>query len=458
MPAFELAELLQATGAELRGERTEHFADIVTDTRKITEGALFVALSGERFNGEDFAKDAVEKGAAGVIVSKNCPGDKLPSKGTVLVVEDTLKAYQQIAHAWRKKFDIPVIAVTGSNGKTTTKDFVAAVLSSRGPVCKTQGNFNNEVGLPLTLLSIREEHVAAVVEIGMRGMHQIETLAPVAEPSIGIVTNVGETHIELLGSIENIAKAKSELVEAIPENGAVILNQDDPRVAAMREKAKPGVKVLTFGIQEDSDIHGESIHTDEHMTRFTVCYREKYHDYVIPALGLHNVYNALAAVAVGFQMGLSAMEIHTGFQMLEATKMRFECTEKDGYRIINDAYNASPMSMKASLETTAKLSRESRRIAVLGDMLELGDVSETAHREVGHEVGENGFSILITYGEMSRWIDEGAAGKGVKEIYHAASHEEAAKILKPLLKRGDTILFKGSRGMQMEKILELTFG
>ena len=457
MPAFELSELLEATGAEFRGKRTEHFEDIVTDTRKIKEGVLFVALSGERFNGEDFAAEAVAKGAAGVVVSRNCPEDKLPAGGAVLVVENTLKAYQQIAHAWRMKFDIPVIAVTGSNGKTTTKDLVAAVLSARGPVCKTQANFNNEVGLPLTLLSIREEHVAAVVEIGMRGMHQIEELVPIAEPSIGIVTNVGETHIELLGSIENIAKAKSELVEGIPAGGTIILNQDDPRVAAMREKAGKDVRVLTFGIEQEADIRGDAIHTDEHMTRFSVCYREKFHDYVIPVLGRHNVYNALAAVAVGLAMGFSAMEIHMGFQTLEATKMRFECVERDGYRIINDAYNASPMSMKASLETTAKLSAESRKIAVLGDMLELGDISAEAHREVGHEVGRNGFSVLITYGEMSRKIDEGAAEAGVKDIRHAATHEEAAEMLKKLLHRGDTVLFKGSRGMKMEKILGLTF-
>lgn len=457
MPAFEISELLAATGAELHGESIEHFEDIVTDTRKITEGTLFVALSGERFNGEDFAAEAVEKGAAGVVVSRGCPREKYPSRGAVLVVENTLKAYQQIAHAWRMKFDIPVIAITGSNGKTTTKDLVAAVLSARGPVCKTQANFNNEVGLPLTLLSIRKEHVAAVVEIGMRGRHQIEELMPIAEPSIGIVTNVGETHIELLGSIENIARAKCEMVEGLPDNGTVILNADDQRVAAMAEKAKPGVRVMTFGIESEADIRGESIHTDEYVTRFTVCYNDKFHDYVIPLLGMHNVYNALAAVTVGFAAGLSSVEIHKGFLALEATKMRFECSEKDGCRIINDAYNASPMSMKASLETAAKLNPESRLIAVLGDMLELGDISESAHREVGQEVGKNGFSTLITYGDMSRWIDEGARAEGVKDVRHASSHEEAAEMLKGIVKRGDTVLFKGSRGMKMEKILELVF-
>ncbi len=457
MPAFELSEILTATGAELRGERVERFADVTTDTRKISEGALFVALSGERFNGEDFAREAVKKGAAGVVVSVRCPEEKLPEQGSILLVEDTLKAYQQIAHAWRKKFDIPVIAVTGSNGKTTTKDMVAAVLSARGPVCKTQANFNNEIGLPLTLLSIREEHVAAVVEIGMRGRHQIEALAPVAEPTVGIVTNVGETHIELLGSIENIAKAKCELVEAIPAGGTVILNQDDPRVAAMREKAGKDVRVLTFGIEQEADIRGESVAAGENETRFAVCVRDKYHDYVIPALGIHNVYNALAAVTVGFALGMKAMEVHEGLCHLESTGMRFECTVRDGIRIINDAYNASPMSMKASLETTAKLSRDSRKIAVLGDMLELGSISEQAHRQVGREAGQNGFEVLVTYGEMSKWIDEGAAEAGVEEIQHADSHEDAARILQEIMHRGDTILFKGSRGLKIEKILELTF-
>ena len=251
MPAFTLDEVREATGAQLYKMEHEEFTDIVTDTRKITPGVLFLAFKGERFNGEDFVRDAVEKGASGVMVSTSCPKAQLAGlKTTVLIAEDTLTAYQQLAHAWRMRFSLPVVAITGSNGKTTTKDLTAAVLSARGPVLKTQANYNNEIGLPLTLLGLRKEHTAAVVEIGMRGLHQIEAMAPIAAPTVGIVTNVGETHMELLGSIENIAKAKSEMVEAIPAGGTVVLNADNPYVAAMRSQAKEGVRVLTFGIEK----------------------------------------------------------------------------------------------------------------------------------------------------------------------------------------------------------------
>ena len=220
MPRFELSEIVAATGARVMRQKAASFSDVVTDTRKIKGGELFVALSGERFDGADFAADAVAKGAAGVLAAAGCPEEKLPERGTILVADDTLAAYQGIAHAWRMKFHIPVVAITGSNGKTTTKDLTAAALSALGPVQKTQANFNNEIGLPLTLLGIEGKHSAAVVEMGMRGLGQIQALAKVAAPTVGIVTNVGETHMELLGSIERIAQAKGELAEATPPGGA----------------------------------------------------------------------------------------------------------------------------------------------------------------------------------------------------------------------------------------------
>ena len=247
-------EILQAAGARLVREGNHNFDSVTTDSRKIKSGSLFVALKGERFNGEDFACEAVSKGAAGVIVSADCDQKNIPSTGLVFVVENTLDAYQKLAGAWRNKFDIPIVAITGSNGKTTTKDLTAAVLSARGTVLKTSANFNNEIGVPQTLFELNENHRAAVLEIGMRGLHQIEPLAAIVRPTVGIITNVGEAHIGILGSIENIAKAKSELVEAIEPGGTVVLNADDKNVAAMVDKAKPGVKVLTFALDHDADI------------------------------------------------------------------------------------------------------------------------------------------------------------------------------------------------------------
>ena len=258
MASFTLDEALRATGAAVENPAPVIFADIVTDTRRITPGALFVALQGERFNGDDFAVEAVNKGAAGVLVSAGCAAKKLTGLTCpVLHVADPLRAYQALARAWRMKFSLSVVAITGSNGKTTTKDLTASVLGAAWPVLKTEANFNNEVGLPLTLLRLTEKHRAAVVEIGMRGLGQIAALAPIAAPSIGVVTNVGETHIELLGSMANIARAKSELVEAIETGGTVILNADDPYVAAMAEKRRRGVQLVTFGEVEGATVRGE---------------------------------------------------------------------------------------------------------------------------------------------------------------------------------------------------------
>ena len=453
---FTLNEIVKATSAKLYKEEKKEFSAIVTDTRKISEGVLFVALKGERFNGEDFAAEALEKGADGVVVSEACDKKQLAKcAGTVLKDKDTLAAYQLMAKAWREKFpQIPVVAITGSNGKTTTKDLTAAVLSAKGAVLKTQANFNNEIGLPLTLLGLKKEHTAAVVEIGMRGFHQIEALAPIASPQIGIVTNVGETHMELLGSLENIAKAKQELVEAIPAGGTVILNADNKYVAGMRSAAKEGVKVMTFGLEQEADVKGEAIHTEGNVTKFMVTYANERHEYEVNMVGRHNVYNTLAAIAAGFAMGLTPVEVREGLSHLEATKMRFELQQVKEWNVVNDAYNASPMSMTADINTLSELTK-GRKIAVLGDMLELGSVSKEAHLHVGEEVAEHGFTALVTRGEMGEFIAKGAENKGMTAVYRCASHEEAAEKLHELLQPGDTLLFKGSRGMAMEKIIDL---
>lgn len=460
MAEFTLTEVLQALPeAKVLQHKGEKFENITTDTRKITPGALFVALKGERFNGEDFAAQAVEAGAAGVLVSSSYEGAVDLPATIIQSVGDTQRAYQQLAGFWRQKFQIPVIAITGSNGKTTTKDMTASVLAAKFPVLKTQANFNNEVGLPYTLLQLNEMHRAAVVEIGMRGLNQISTLAPFAAPSIGIVTNVGETHIELLGSIENIAKAKAELVEAIPAGGTVILNNDNPYTAAMKDKAAEGVRVITFGMEKDADIKAENLVSNEHSTSFD-CRIGRGGEtcrLTIPMLGRHNVSNALAAVAAGYCLGLTAQEIARGLSELHMTGMRFECRKLGEYNIINDAYNASPMSMEASLATLHELTaaKGRRAIAVLGDMLELGHVAVAAHRKVGAQAVEAGVAAVVTLGEMGHEIAAGAREAGLGAVFACDTHQQAAEQLRALLKPGDTVLFKGSRGMAMEKIIDL---
>ena len=458
MPKFTAAEVEAALGVKASAQ-AELFADIVTDTRKITQGVLFVALRGERFNGENFVREAAEKGAAGAVVSEGCAEDNLRGLTIpVYRVADTLKAYQQLANFWRKKCDPQVIAITGSNGKTTTKDITAAVLGAHYSVMKTPANFNNEVGLPLTLLSLTAEHQAAVVEIGMRGLGQIAALVPVAEPDLAIVTNVGETHIELLGSLENIAKAKGELVEGVRAGGTVFLNADNEYVLGMKEKAAAGVRVVLYGIDNEAcDVRGSEINTVGLETQFKVSFDGgEPQSFALPLVGLHNVYNALAALALARSLGLTAEEMQRGLTALaqERTGMRFECSEKNGVTIINDAYNASPMSMTAAIATLKSVAK-GRRIAVLGDMLELGDYAEGAHRRVGKELAESGADVLLTRGELSSFTAEEARRAGMAQVVECASHEEAAARLKELLRQGDTVLFKGSRGMQMEKIIGL---
>ena len=461
MPAFSLDDVIHALQRCTILEQVKtQFTDIVTDTRKIVPGALFVALKGERFNGEDFAAQAIEQGAAGVLVGSQFQQTDDEFGATVIkAVTDTQLAYQQMAAFWRRRFDIPVIAITGSNGKTTTKDMTAAVLSARFPVLKTQGNFNNEIGMPYTLLQLNDMHRAAVVEIGMRGLGQIASLAPFAAPEIGIVTNVGETHIELLGSIENIAKAKAELVEAIPAGGTVILNNDNPYTAAMKDKAREGVRVVTFGIDEDADIKAAALISHDGKTFFQcrVGRGGEQKQLSIPMLGRHNVSNALAAVAAGYVLGLTVEQIAQGLEDLEMTGMRFECRRVGAYNIINDAYNASPMSMEASLSTLKELTTDKgkRSLAVLGDMLELGHVAVPAHQKVGQQAAAAGVCGLITLGEMGREIAKGAKEAGLDAVYSFDTHEEAAAKLRELLQPEDTILFKGSRGMKMETIIDL---
>lgn len=455
MPRFDLDEVEDALGFE-QSNREMEFSDVVTDTRKLKRDALFIAFKGERFNGEDFLKEAVKKGATGVVVSESCLPEKLAEiDAVVFKVKDTVEAYQQLAAYHRQRFSLPVIAITGSNGKTTTKDLTAAVLSAKYKVLKTAANFNNEIGLPLTLLSLTEKHQAAVVEIGMRGLGQIAALAPIAEPSIGVVTNVGETHMELLGSIENIAQAKAELVEAIKPGGVVILNADNHWVAEMNSKAAPGVKVITFGIDKPADIQAMNlVQQDDQSTVFDCRIGGKLCMFRVPMVGRHNVYNALAAIAVGWTLNLTPTDIQMGFANLKLTGMRFGCTKKGKCTIVNDAYNASPMSMSAAISTLKEIA-EGRRILVLGDMLELGDSSKNAHAKVGKEVAESGADVLITMGTLAEDIANGAETMGMKNVFRTKDHAEAAEKIKEIMKSGDTILFKGSRGMRMEKIIDL---
>jgi UDP-N-acetylmuramoyl-tripeptide--D-alanyl-D-alanine ligase len=449
MATFTLAEICHATGGKLVSGSNQEFSGIGTDSRSVKQGELFIALSGEQFDGHDFAAQVAAQGAGGVLVSHNVT---VPAPVAVILCRDTLQALQDVAAYHRRRFTIPVLAITGSNGKTTTKDMVAALLSTQQCVLKTQANFNNEIGLPQTLLALTAEHQVAVVEMGMRGLGQITALAQIARPTAGIVTTVSPTHLELLGSLDNIAAAKAELVEAIPSDGFVVLNADNPYVAAMASKAR--CAVITFGIHNRSDLHGENIQSLAEGVAFDCSYQGKRFSVRVPALGEHNVMNALAALAAGFKLGMNEQDMVRGLAQFVPSGMRMAMEKVGAYQVINDAYNASPASTVSALTTLVSLSA-SRTVAVLGDMLELGTIAEAAHREVGKTAAALAVDLLVTVGPLGKFIAAGAIENGHQATFACQNQAEAMQILQGKLVSGDVILIKGSRGMKMERLIPL---
>ena len=451
---MKASEVIAATKAAIADF---DFTGVTTDSRAVKPGELFVALKGGNFDGHDYCVKAAELGAAGVVVSHDVEG--LPAGVSVFKVEDTLLAYQQLAHAYRlKQQGLKVFAITGSNGKTSTKDLLAACLGAKYKVVKTQGNFNNEIGLPKTLLSIQPDTDIAVVEMGMRGLGQIAELCRIAEPDSGLITNVGETHMELLGSMENIGKAKSEIVVDLPSDGFAVLNGDNEYVLAAAGKTK--AQVVYFGLGENCDYRGSDIVTSALGTTFT-CTEKKSGKSVsvrLQLIGEHNVYNALSAIAGAACYGVPLEDSAKALATARLTGSRQEIIYIGDITFINDAYNASPASMEATLKTLAEAKKAAhgavRTIAVLADMLELGAISEDAHRRVGRWAVENGVDYVLTYGPEAAYISEEVKKLG-GEGCHYADRQGAADKLRQLATAGDIILLKGSNSMQVGKMLEL---
>lgn len=451
---IKASEVIAATKAAIADF---DFTGVTTDSRAVKPGELFVALKGGNFDGHDYCVKAAELGAAGVVVSHDVEG--LPAGVAVFKVEDTLLAYQQLAHAYRlKQQGLKVFAITGSNGKTSTKDLLAACLGAKYKVVKTQGNFNNEIGLPKTLLSIQPDTDIAVVEMGMRGLGQIAELCRIAEPDSGLITNVGETHMELLGSMENIGKAKSEIVVDLPSDGFAVLNGDNEYVLAAAGKTK--AQVVYFGLGENCDYRGSDIVTSALGTTFT-CTEKKSGKSVsvrLQLIGEHNVYNALSAIAGAACYGVPLEDSVKALATARLTGSRQEIIYIGDITFINDAYNASPASMEAALKTLAEAKKAAhgavRTIAVLADMLELGAISEDAHRRVGRWAVENGVDYVLTYGPEAAYISEEVKKLG-GEGCHYADRQGAADKLRQLATAGDIILLKGSNSMQVGKMLEL---
>lgn len=428
---------------------------VSTDTRTLERGNLYVPLTGESFDGHDFVDAAVHRGAAALLwqEDRELPNCDVP----VILVPDTLAALQKLAAAYRNQLPVRIIGVTGSNGKTTTKDLLASVLSTTYKVHKTKGNLNNHIGLPLTLLQMEENTEMAVIEMGMSGRGEIEFLSRLARPEAAIITNIGEAHLLQLGSRREIAKAKVEILSGLTEGGLFVYHGDEPLIPeVLPEMDKPeGMLTFTFGIRDTNDLYPIATMMDGKGTHFTVS-TDAEHSMYLPMLGTHNVINALAAIAVGRYMGVTVADVAAGLKKAQITGMRIEVMESiDGLTILNDAYNASPLSMKAALQLFQSMRGYKRKFAVLGDMLELGSSAAEYHREIGSLLTPDTVDYVYTYGELAAHI----ALEAIK-VYPASrvkaftDKEELIKHLARETAQKDIILVKGSRGMKLEQVVE----
>jgi UDP-N-acetylmuramoyl-tripeptide--D-alanyl-D-alanine ligase len=455
--------IVEATHGELvAGSASAMANDVVIDSRFATPGCVFVAIKGESVDGHDYCEAALRRGARVLVVSRTVQemeavlGVAREVDAAVVYVSDTVQALQDLATYHRARLHCEVLGITGSTGKTTTKDFVDAVLGSRLSVVSTEGNRNNEIGLPLTVLRASVETDVLVVEMGMRGEGQIALLAAIARPTMGLVTNVGTSHIELLGSQDAIASAKSELVKSLPPDGAAFLNGDD--AYSERLALASTAPVTYYGLSPVCAVTARDVEVDETSRPSFVLVTESGEACVsLPVPGRHNVYNALAAAAVGLRLEFTPEQIAAALGSVHVTDMRMQVfTAASGVTVINDAYNANPVSMRAAVETLAEMTGASRRIAVLGDMAELGSLTELAHFRLGEQVARLDLDVLVTVGPRAARIGDGALAETMPTecVRVCVTPAEAIEVLDDLLRPGDAVLVKGSRVMGLESVVE----
>jgi UDP-N-acetylmuramoyl-tripeptide--D-alanyl-D-alanine ligase len=453
------AEIIAATDGKLQraGKRTR-FGAVITDSGKVKPGSVFVALKGERLDGHRFVADALHHGAACVIVHRAV---RAPAKDvTIIKVRDTLRALGDLAHFRREQYAPKVLAITGSNGKTTTKEMVAAILeqasldgqSLRGNILKTEGNFNNLVGLPLTLLRLRKRDKVAVVELGTNHPGEIQRLAKIADPDLGIITSVAAAHLEGLNSLAGVAREKGALYENIRAAGAIAVNLDDPWVSRLGARFKG--KKFTYG--KRGQVRATSCHLRNAMgVDFTLSADDGRCKVRLNYLGQHNVTNALGAAALTLGAGVRLAAVRRGLETAKPYAMRMQLDTWRGVGIINDAYNANPASMLAALRTLAEVPCRGRKIAVLGDMFELGRQSREEHRKLGKAAATTKIHRLYLLGRQAAEVRQGALGAGMAadQVIIGKDHGDLAERLRQQVRRGDWLLVKGSRGMRMEKVL-----
>jgi len=448
---FTVKDILTAVkGKLLSGNPDEILTGLSTDTRKIKKGELFLAIKGEKYDGHSFILDAVAKGAGAVLVQEGGITNanfKLPDV-SFISVSDSIRAFGDIGNFHRSRFSIPVIGITGSNGKTTTKEMLSAILSKKFNTLKSFGTNNNNIGVPLTLMSLTSEHGVAVLEMGTNHLGEIKRLSEIARPTIAIITNIGPSHLEYLEDLDTVFQAKAEIFEYMDPAAKLILNADDEYL----RKVKSSLKAVWFGFDKEADFYADKINLEPDGISFRL--NGKW-DISLGVLGRHNVYNALAAIACAWEFGISIEDIKDALKEFKVPNMRMEVKRFGDIKIINDTYNANPQSMKQAIEALRDMVTDGRKILIAGDMLELGTFSGRFHHLVGKQAAESGFDLIVAVGKLAEHISAGAqeAGMSVRKIKLCAVTKEAREKVATLIKKGDTILVKGSRAMRMEEIV-----
>jgi UDP-N-acetylmuramoyl-tripeptide--D-alanyl-D-alanine ligase len=452
---FTINEIADATGGRTIGSDEGEVSGISTDSRNVTAGELFVPLRGTSFDGHDYLATVADKGIQTVLASESWLQDhSLPGSLTCIAVNDTLLALGDLAAAHRRRYDIPLVGITGSNGKTTCKEMLAAILDQIGPGLKTAGNLNNLIGLPQMLFRLRPEHGWAVLEMGMSEPGEIDRLAEIADPQIGVVLNAFTAHLESMGNVENVARAKGELLLRLATDGCAVVNADDPLIAC--QPSPEGVRRITFGLH-DAEIRATAIVSRGISgQRFTLHLGDESIGVSLTAFGRHNIYNALAAAAAAHALGIPAGIIGNGLELFHPYDKRFNLEKTGGIMLIDDSYNANPSSMGAALETLAELKGNRSAFVALGDMLELGGNETELHRMAGVQAAQVADRLYLR-GPLSAYIAEGAisAGMPAGAVIRGLSHAEIAADILNSAAEGDFVLLKGSRGMKMENVAEV---
>ena len=456
MIEMKVADCLKAIGGELvSGTGDKVFRGVSIDTRTLKEDELFVCIRGDRFDGHNFIEEARNKKAAAIVLSEKSNAlSKNREAPPVVRVGDTLKALQELSSFHRKQIPVRVVGITGTNGKSTTKEMIASITETKLKTVKTKGNLNNHIGLPLSLFHLSSDDKVAVLEMGMSAAGEIKRLAEIAQPEIGVLTNISEGHLVHLKTLKNVQAAKGELYDALSEQGTAIVNADDPLVLELAKSVR--AKVVTYGIHSEADVKAGDIRP---MNREGFDFNVRLFDQTIPIrlpfLGACNIYNALAAMATGYSLGIGPDDMKTGLSNASLLSNRYETTEYQGATIINDAYNANPRSMHEALKTLANYKCEGRKFFILGDMLELGEMAESAHAKLGENITEHSIDYLVAVGELSAHAAKSAIASGMdkKQIATAAEHKCAVAFIKKHIRPGDCLLVKGSRGSKMEEVV-----